>query len=330
MKKVYIILLNYNGNADTIECLESLLKLEYANYQVFVVDNSDTTECFNGLIEWAEGKTGEIKTDYVRLVYPLSQKPVDYAAVSEDEFSTAARSEKVVFIKAKKNKGFAAGNNIALQHILKFGGQNSFTWLLNNDTVAEKESLSALAAFADRKENLRTGIIGSRLVYYYEPHMLQAIGGKFNETFFISMHEGEGRPVDTPKADFGPIDYVVGASMFVRQEFLIDVGPLSEDYFLYYEELDWTYRAREKGWTIDWCPDAVVYHKEGASIGSSYRAVKSLFSETEVFRSRKIFTKKFYGLSLWFYISSLLLIANRVRKGNFKAAGAVTKITFAR
>ena len=330
MKKVYIVLLNYNGSGDTIECLESLLKLEYRHYQVLVVDNSDTMGCFDRLIEWAEGKTIEIKTDYERLVYPLSAKPVDYAAVSESEFLEAPRSEKVVFIKAKKNKGFAAGNNIALRHILKFGDQDSFTWLLNNDTVAEKQSLAALAAFADRRENVKTGIIGSRLVYYYNPTMLQAIGGTFNETFLISMHEGEGCPVNTPKADFGPIDYVVGASMFVRQEFLLDVGPLSEDYFLYYEELDWTYRAKEKGWGIDWCSDAVVYHKEGASIGSSYRAEKSLFSETEVFKSRKIFTKKFYGLSLRFYLSSILLIANRLRKGNFKAAGAVTKITFAR
>ncbi len=329
MKKVYIVLLNYKGSKDTIECLESLLKLEYVNYQILVVDNSDTIDYFTRLTEWAQGNTPEIKTDYEGLVYPLADKPVDYAAVSEDEFLKAPCSEKIVFIKAEKNKGFAAGNNIALKHIVKFGAEESLTWLLNNDTVTEKGSLSALAAFADRQENLRTGIIGSRLVYYYEPQMLQAIGGKFNKTFFISMHEGEGCPVDTPKADFGPIDYVVGASMFVRQEFLMDVGLLSEEYFLYYEELDWTYRAREKGWAIDWCPDAVVYHKEGASIGSSYRAEKSLFSETEVFRSRKIFTKKYYGLSLRFYLSSLLLIANRLRKGKFKAAMAVTKITFA-
>lgn len=330
MKKVYIVLLNYNGNKDTIECLESLLKLGYPSFQILVVDNSDTIECFNGLVDWAEGKTTEIKTNYERLVYPISVKPVTYSAVSEDAFLSAAYHEKIVFIKADKNKGFAAGNNIALRHILKFGEADSFTWLLNNDTVAEKESLSALAEFADRKENVKTGIIGSRLVYYYKPTMIQAIGGKFNETFLISMHEGEGLPADTPKSSFGPIDYVVGASMFIRQEFLMDVGPLSEDYFLYYEELDWTYRAREKGWAIDWCPDAVVYHKEGASIGSSYREKKSLFSEMEVFRSRKIFTKKFYGLSIRFYLSSLLLILNRLRKGNFKAAKAVTKITFAR
>ena len=328
MKKGYIILLNYNGNKDTLECLESLLKLEYKDFQIFVIDNSDDITCFNGLIEWAKGNAGEIKTRYKDLVYPVSLKPIDYAAVSETDFLFTERHEKVVLIKADKNKGFAAGNNIALKNIMKFGDDDSFIWLLNNDTVVQKEALGALIEYANKKENLKTGIIGSKLVYYYNPETIQAVGGKFNETFFISMHEGEGRAINTPKSDFGTIDYVVGASMFISYKFLMEVGLLSEDYFLYYEELDWTYRAKEKNWKIDWCSDSVVYHKEGASIGSSYRKEKSVFSETQVFRSRKIFVKKFYGLSLRFYLSSLLLILNRLRKGNFKAAKAVTKITF--
>lgn len=328
MKKAYIVLLNYNGIKDTLECLESLLKLEYPNFQVFVVDNSDALSDRDIFIDWAEGKPVEVKTTFERLVYPLSAKPVDYRVVSQDEFSFAAYEEKIVFIKADKNGGFAAGNNIALRHIVRFGSIDSFVWLLNNDTVTEKQSLAALVNFAERKENAKAGIIGSRLVYYYKPEQLQAIGGRFNETFYISMHEGEGKPVNTPKTDFEPIDYVVGASMFTTHRFLTEAGLLSEDYFLYYEELDWTYRAKEKGWNIDWCPDSIVYHKEGASIGSSYREKKSLFSEEQLFRSRKIFTKKFYGLSLKFYLSSLLLIANRLRKGNFKAAMAVSKITF--
>ncbi|MCO6147651.1 glycosyltransferase family 2 protein [Flavobacterium sp. NRK1] len=328
MNKAYIILLNYKGTKDTLECLESLLKLKYENFQIFVIDNSEDITYYNGLIEWAQGMPSSIKTSFKHLVYPLSLKPVDYAAVSEADFLSAARHEKIVLIKADKNKGFAAGNNIALNYIMKFGSEDSFIWLLNNDTIVEKQSLDALVEYANKIENLKTGIIGSKLIYYYSPETIQAVGGKFNETFFISTHEGEGRPVTTPKSDFGTIDYAVGASMFITYKFLIDVGPLSEDYFLYYEELDWSYKAREKGWKTDWCPDSVVYHKEGASIGSSYRKEKSLFSETEIFKSRKIFVKKFYGLSLRFYLSSLLLILNRVRKGNFKAAKAVTKITF--
>lgn len=330
MKKVYIVLLNYNGSKDTIECLESLLKLDYANFQVYVVDNSDTIDYLGEMVAWAEGGTTHIDTDYERLIYPPVSKPIDYISVTEEDFFSTQCHQKIVFIKALKNKGFAAGNNIALKHIMKFGSKDSFTWLLNNDTVVEKTALTALVECSNHKDNLKTGILGSRLIYYYQPDIIQAVGGKLSKTFFISMHEGEGRPIDTPKADFGEIDYVVGASMFIKHQFLMETGPLSEDYFLYYEELDWSYRAKEKGWGIDWCPNSIVYHKEGASIGSSYRAEKSLFSETEVFRSRKIFTKKFYGLSLRFYLSSLLLIANRLRKGKFKVAKAVTKITFTR
>ncbi|MFD2602352.1 glycosyltransferase family 2 protein [Flavobacterium suzhouense] len=328
MKKVYIVLLNYKGIKDTLECLESLLKLDYPNFQIFVVDNTEAQHDQDLFADWAQGKPVQIDTAFENLVYPLAVKPVDHTITSQHEFLAGSFNQKIVFVKSDRNGGFSAGNNIALRHILKFGDKDSFIWLLNNDTVAKKESLSELTAFAGMEENKNTGIIGCRLVYYYTPDKIQAVGGRFNETFFISEHEGEGQPVTTAKSNFRRIDYVIGASMFVPYTFLHDVGLLSEDYFLYYEELDWTYRARKKGWSIDWCPEAIVYHKEGASIGSSYREKKSLFSEEQLFKSRRIFIKKFYTLSGKFYLSGLLLMANRIRKGNFKAAAAVAKTMY--
>lgn len=325
MEKVYVVLLNYNGSGDTIECLESLLKSDYGNYQIIVVDNSESTTPYDNLIAWAKGDVPQVPTKFERIVYPLVEKPVDYISIGERELLDKEWENRIIFCKAEQNKGFAAGNNVALQYVLRYGAGTSFAWLLNNDTVVEKQTMAALVNCGN---TVTAGLLGSRLLYYSRPDEIQAVGGKFRDDFFISLHVGEGSHRDLDKEAFGGIDYVIGASMFVKHKFLTDVGLLSEDYFLYYEELDWTYRARQKGWGIDWCSDAVVYHKEGASIGSSYRAKKSLFSEKEVFRSRRIFTRKFYGLSFKYYLTSLLLVANRVRKGNFKAAAAVARIAF--
>ncbi|MDR7369794.1 GT2 family glycosyltransferase [Flavobacterium aquidurense] len=248
---------------------------------------------------------------------------------TESEFDLIAFQNQFIFVKAQQNNGFAAGNNIALNAILKVSGFDYYVWLLNNDTVVEKESLKNQISYLLKQQNERIGILGSKLIYYFEQDKIQAIGGKFNETFYISTHIGEQESIIKSKEEFPEIDYVIGASMIVRNQFLKEVGTLSEDFFLYYEELDWAKRAKKHNWNIDWCQDSIIFHKVGASIGSSYKSKqKSFFSEINIFQSRKIFVKKYYKLSSRFYLSSFLLILNRVRKGKLKLGLELLKITF--
>lgn len=309
--KVYIVILNYRRTPDTIECLESLLGINYSNYQVLVIDNSEIDSPFHALLDWA------------------SLKKIEFDQTDEKRLNLSENQKKIVFIKSEKNKGFASGNNIGLRAILDAQKVDSYIWLLNNDTIVDKDSLKEQILYLMLNQHSKIGILGSKLIYYFKRDNLQAIGGRFNKKFFISEHIGEGESTTKSKSEFEKIDYVIGASMFVKYKFLKDVGILNEDFFLYYEELDWAYRAQEKGWFLDWCPDSLVFHKEGASIGSSYDSKKrSFFSEVQIFKSRKIFVKKHYRLKLRFYISSLLLILNRVRKGKFKLGVELLKITF--
>lgn len=310
-RKVYIVILNHKGSLDTVECLESILELNYLNFQVLVVDNSEIDAPFQTLLNWA------------------SLKKINFDQKIEKELDLTIAKSQIVFVKAEKNKGFAAGNNIALNAILKTKEFDSYIWLLNNDTSVENESLKAQISYLENNQNSKIGILGSKLVYYYKKDTLQAIGGKFNEKFYISSHIGEGESIDKTKSEFEQIDYVIGASMFVTYPFLAEVGILCEDFFLFYEELDWAFRAKKKGWTLDSCLESVVFHKEGASIGSSYNSKqKSFFSEINVFKSRKIFVRKYYNLGFKFYASSFLLILNRIRKGKFKLGLELLKITF--
>lgn len=315
--KVYIVLLNYNGSNDTIECLESVLKLDHDNFQVLVVDNSPSGQPLEQLKEWAEGKAGTIATNFKELVYPLEQKPISHLIVRQDDSLLSSHDDKVIFIKANENRGFAAGNNVALRYILKFGENNSFVWLLNNDTVVTRDCLRHLISYSDASP--KTGILGNKLLYYHNLDCIQGVGGNFNTFTFIPGHIGEGLNADTAKESLQLIDYPIGASMFISYKFLDEVGMLNEDYFLYYEELDWAYRARNMGYTIDWCPDAVVYHKEGGTIGTSsdYKK-KSRLSDIEAFKSRKKFYSNFFPFRPSFYFFSLLIILNRFKRGQFK------------
>src|SRR5690606_22716185 len=104
MPKVYIVLLNYNGWKDTVECLESVFKLNYPNYQVIVVDNSPDDASISNIENWASGKSFEkIKSELKQFVYPLIKKPIDYRIVSEEESTKGFYEENLLIIKADEN-----------------------------------------------------------------------------------------------------------------------------------------------------------------------------------------------------------------------------------
>jgi len=306
MKNItYIILLNHNGSSDTCDCILSLQKMTATDFKIIVVDNSSDIKEFDTICEF-------VKNQQIPFVSFLQ---------NEDK---EINNEQIILIKAKENKGFAHGNNIAL----RFGmmqNNAAYFWILNNDTAVDPEALNELKAY--HSQHPKT-ILGSKLLYFYNNETIQAVGGSFNQTFYISEHVGEGKSKNVLKKDLPSIDYPHGASMFVSKLFVEEVGLLNEDFFLYYEELDWVYRAKHKGYKPDWCEKSIVYHKEGATIGSSYKKKKSIFSETQLFISRKKFIKKYYSLSFKFYFSSLLLILNRLRKGQFTLANQLIKITF--
>tara|TARA_B110000971_G_C20040036_1_gene517471 strand:- start:3174 stop:4172 length:999 start_codon:yes stop_codon:yes gene_type:complete len=326
-EKVYIILLNYKGWKDSIECLESVLKLNYYNFQIIVVDNSPTLESVSSIKSWAtDPDFREIPTAFPKIVDPLYPKPLDYIIISESESKNKFYEETLLIIKADKNLGFSAGNNIAMNYAMR-REDYGYCWILNNDTVVDKNALQYQIDYMRKNTFSKIGILGSKLIYYFEANKIQAIGGAFNPFSYTTKHLGEGMSVNTGKQKFRNIDYVIGASMLVSNDFLKDVGVLSEDYFLYYEEIDWKFRAAKKGWSIDWCEKSLVFHKEGSSIGSSsYFQKRSSFSELNVFKSRKIFFQKFSKNKIFFWLTSLLIIFNRFRRFQLRLGFSFLKI----
>lgn len=304
-KDTYIILLNHNGSSDTCDCIVSLQKMTATDFKIIVVDNSADIKEFDAICEF------------------VKNQQISFVSFFQGEDKVIG-NQQIILIKADENKGFAHGNNIALQFAVKQNNAAYF-WILNNDTIVDSEALNQLKTY--HSVHPKT-ILGSKLLYFSNNEMIQAVGGSFNKTFYISEHVGEGKSRNVLKKDLPSIDYPHGASMFVSKEFVEEIGMLNEDFFLYYEELDWVYRAKQKGYTPDWCEQSIVYHKEGATIGSSYKKKKSIFSETQLFISRKKFIKKYYTLGFKFYFSSLLLILNRLRKGQFSLANQLIKITF--
>ena len=121
---------------------------------------------------------------------------------------------------------------------------------------------------------------------------------------------------------------MIGASTFVNLSFVKDVGLLCEDYFLYFEEMDWALRAKQKGWELGYSCKSKVYHKESASIGSSsLRKQSSELGDYYRLKNKLIFTKKYfrrYLLSV--YLSFILILLKRIKRRQFKRAKIIIEL----
>jgi GT2 family glycosyltransferase len=323
MNKVYIIIVNFNNFTDTIECLESVLKSNYPNYQIFIVDNSTDDSSKGQFSDWAKNNDYDgIKTNFSHLVFPLQDKPVSHKMVSEFKFSNTEGlfDEKIIFIRAKNN-GFAAANNIVLSYILKKSPVDALIWLLNNDTVIEKNTLYKLVDSYFNNINTKY-VFGSKLKFYYKPHALQAVAGHYNKWLGKHCHIGENEE-DKGQHDhykFGPMDYIVGASFFLPKLFLEQAGLMDEQYFLYFEEMDWIKNGALHGFTPALAPGAVVYHKEGASIINYNKTTRDTsVAEYYSITNRVRFIKKWEPLYLITVLPGIAwALVKRLLTGKFK------------
>ena len=324
--KIYIILLNYNGWMDTIQCLESILKSDYQNYQIIVIDNDSPNDSMNYIINWAEGKQEVIYDEKLELRYliqPFKKKPLDYIFYNRKEEALKREFKKevnkvknpIIFIQAGENRGFAAGNNIGIKYALK---KNDFEyiWLLNNDTVIKNDTLSKLHEYSKQNSN---SLISSRLLN--EDNTIQADGGNINKYFLTSSHINSNKNLND-KIDYKIPNYLVGASLFINKKILKDIGLLSEEYFLYYEDLDYSLKAIKKGYALKVCHESIVYHKDG----SSTKKVNKDFIVNHYFRNRLKIAKKFNFTLFTVKMGMCISIFKRLIYGNINEAKIIWNI----
>lgn len=346
--KVYIVVLNYNTWQDTIECLESIYKSRYNNYQVILVDNNSNNDSVKFLKLWTEGELDIITKSnnaLKRNSFPPVKKPIRYHFLKEDDKGNIVYEYKsgingggnvggypLVIIQANRNRGFSAGNNLGIKYAL-LNGDFKYIWLLNNDTVINDDSLYKIVEKADSydKQGVKVGIIGSKVLFYNNPAIIQGIGVKYNRWFGTSKHIGifeEDEGQFNSEKFLPATDYIMGSSMFVNKKFIDDTGLLCEDYFLYFEELDWILRGKQKGWGIGYSWESKVYHKEGATMGSNADGkLRSEQADYYTFKNRIIFTKKFFPKYIWTVYAGFFMVAfNRVRRKQFKRIKMILSI----
>jgi GT2 family glycosyltransferase len=341
---VCIVVLNYNGWVDTLECLESILRINYDNYRIVVVDNDSRDGSLEKIKLWAEGRLSiwlPEESPHRDKLFPPVPKPVRILEYNREDAENAAHRSpedvdrgsialpgSVVLIKSDRNLGFAGGNNIGINYALK-KRDFEYLWLLNNDTVVTAQALAKLVERMRR--NPEAGMCGSTLLYYHKPDKVHALAGvKYNRWLGLSRQIGlfqdAHSPVDASEIE-KQMSYISAASMLVSRELLEEVGPMCEDYFLYFEELDWTVRS-ENRFRMVYAPESIVFHKEGRSIGSSWvGADKSELSDYYGQLNRIRFTRRFYPEALpTVYLSFVIVIFNRLRRRQWRRVWMIIRI----
>jgi GT2 family glycosyltransferase len=172
--------------------------------------------------------------------------------------------------------------------------------------------------------------MGGRVTYLDPPNRIQIDGGTINRRTGVTSNLNQGLSIlHAPLPQIADMAFITGASMVASRAFYEAAGPLPEEYFLYYEEVDWALRRGDL--PLAFCAQARIYHRAGTSIGSgTMDRLPSPFSLYFKYRSRMRFIHRHLPASsiLWAWAYTFAKAGQYVLKGYWVGAWAMLSGAF--
>lgn len=244
---------------------------------------------------------------------------VDNASKENEAFQLRKKYPFIQVMRSRENLGFAAGNNLAIKI-----AKGKYLFFLNNDTYLKGDhfremidflksspnigGLSPLIRYAEKKRPVQFAGF-TPLTEYTLRNRSIGIGETFTEKFLI--------PAETP--------YMHGAAMLVKRSAIEKVGEMPEQFFLYYEELDWSTRFTENGYKLYYYPYVTIFHKESRTTGKT-SPLRTFFMTRNrlvyAYRNRKGKSRLYALLYLLFAVCPRDFI-REYRKKNYDNARAI-------
>ena len=296
MPRVSIIVLNWNGWKDTIECLESLFQITYPNYNIIIVDNASSDDSIIKIRNYCKGNQS-VSSDFFD--HSLVNKPVTLLEYDIEDlidphnfdpnYVCLPSNKRLFLIHNSKNDGFAEGNNIGIRFALE-SLKTDYILLLNNDTVVSPFFLDELIKVGETMNNV--GVLSPYIYYYSDPEDIWFNKGTIQWLRSkIASHANVHGDFDYLYCDF-----ISGCALLIKQEVLLEVGLLNSTYFLYFEDVEFSARIKKFGYDLVTVRKSKIYHKVS-------RTTNRLFKVNSVYymhRNRIWFTIKYCPKSLLF------------------------------
>jgi len=221
-----VVILNWNGGADTIACLESLGAQTSRDVRVVIVDNGSEDDSVARIGDWASDRNAALEV-----------------------------------IENGDNLGFAAGCNVGIRNALAAGAD--YVMLLNNDTVLAPDVVGILVRFLDQHPDY-AAVTGQ--IRYADRPVIWNCGGDLTWFGSRKYLYGEQPVARVPQTGWRRITFVTGCAALVRASVFREQGLLTERFFFGEEDYDFSRRLRRAHLLIASCLDAVITHRVGSSI----------------------------------------------------------------
>lgn len=169
----------------------------------------------------------------------------------------------VICITNKKNLGFVVGNNQGMER-----ASGSIYFLLNDDTIIHSRLISVLEE--ELSDNEKTGIVGPKIYFANEPRKIWFAGGAIDwenqNTSLLGKNTQDKDWLDSKKE----VEFITGCALMIKKEVVDKIGYLDKIFFAYYEDADWSLKARKAGYKIMYVPFGGVWHVKSATSSSIF------------------------------------------------------------
>jgi hypothetical protein len=289
---VNIVIVNYNCWEDTVSCLNSIKSSTYTNFQIFIIDNASINPDLSNICDWLSK-------------YNFSYKLIEREKLNKNEQVDSFNEASVILIKNHENRGYGAGNNVALNYLVK-NRKEEFVWLLNPDTVIQNKVIEDLVDLAnDKKKN----ILGNVMHHYDDKEKIIRYGG------FKVRNLIHGISYITKQSQVNKLDAISGASFFTRSVTFSELGFLPEEYFMYWEETDFCTKAIKNGYSFGVNNKSKIFDRGGTLSNNNFlREYLYLFNGLKYYKKHKPFNLPLILISTVLKQVKAVAVGNNVKR----------------
>lgn len=247
MREAAVVILNFNGTNDTIECLKSIYKFENKNrFSLIIFDNNSIYTEINKLEKYI------CDLEEYRILVCNYETYINLDISSFD----------IILVKNDRNLGFAAGNNAAINpHRKRF----KYFFLLNNDTEMVSSAISNIINYM--KKDISAKIVTTAIYYFYNKERIWNAGGKlfwgtrkyYREKYLYNLLK-KGKT-------YLQVDFVTGCFFGIRADDIPNEGIYTEQFFFGEEDYNFSMIAKKKNYKMIVLLKEKILHKVGATIG---------------------------------------------------------------